>query len=70
MFITIILLLSWTDFYVGRDCNDVIDCFSGAARVSKVARAFGYKAVALDVAYHPNSRVFDVNESGGFVLLV
>lgn len=67
--IAIILLLSWTDFYKDRDHLDAIDCFAGAARVAKVARAFGHKAVALDIGYHPNSRVFDVNSDAGFSLL-
>ncbi len=70
MFITIILLLSWTDFYKGRDHLDVLDTFAGDARVARVARNLGFKAAALDIGYHRNTRVFDINESPGFVFLV
>ena len=70
VFITIVLLLSWTDFYKGKDHIDVIDSFAGAARVARVARALGYRSVALDRDYHKNPRVFDFNESAGFGLLV
>ena len=70
VFITIVLLLSWTDFYKGQDDIDVIDSFAGAARIARVSRSLGYKAVALDRDYHKNPRVFDFNESAGFALLV
>ena len=69
VFITIVLLLSWTDFYKGRNHVDTIDCFAGAARVAKVARAYSYTAIALDVGYHPNTKVFDLNASAGFAFL-
>ncbi len=49
---------------------DAIDSFAGAARVARVARALGYRSVALDRDYHKNPRVFDFNESAGFTLLV
>lgn len=70
VFITIVILLSWTDFYKGKDDNDVIDSFAGAARVARVSRALGFRSVALDRDYHKNPRVFDFNESAGFALLV
>mmetsp|Transcript_40679 Transcript_40679/g.63947 ORF Transcript_40679/g.63947 Transcript_40679/m.63947 type:complete len:346 (-) Transcript_40679:30-1067(-) len=66
--ITIVLLLSWTDFYQGKDHIQVIDAFAGAARIARSARRCGRVAVALDVDYSTNSRVFDVNTSPGFVL--
>ena len=56
MFITIILLLSWTEFYQNRDLLDTVDCFAGAARVAKISRGLGRKAVALDMGYHPNKK--------------
>ena len=67
--ITIVLLLSWTDFYKGRCDVDVIDSFAGAARVARVARACGYRASALDIGYHSNPNVFDINQASGFSLL-
>ena len=69
MFITIIILLSWTEFYQDRDLLDTIDYFAGAARVAKISRGLGGKAVALDVGYHPNKKVFDFNDSAGYALL-
>ena len=69
MFITIILLLSWTEFYQNRDLLDTVDCFAGAARVAKISRGLVRKAVALDVGYHPNKKVFDFNDSAGYTLL-
>ena len=63
------LLLSWTDFYQGKDHIQVIDAFAGAARIARSARRCGRVAVALDVDYSTNSRVFDVNTSPGFVSL-
>ena len=69
VFITIILLLSWTEFYQNRDLLDTVDCFAGAARIAKISRCLGRKAVALDVGYHPNKKVFDFNSSAGYTLL-
>lgn len=60
------LLLSWTDFYQGRDHIQVIDAFAGAARIARSARRCGCVAVALDIDYSTNSRVFDMNTSPGF----
>lgn len=67
--ITIVLLLSWTDLFQGRDYIDTIDFFAGAARVAKVSRAVGKRAMALDLSYHENEDVFNINSSPGFALL-
>lgn len=69
MFITMVLLLVFSDFYEGRDRVGVMDCFAGEARIAKAARYVGDTAVALDVDYHPNRRVFDVNSPAGFAFL-
>ena len=34
---------------------DVLDLFSGKARLSKIGRFLGYTAVAYDLSYHPVS---------------
>lgn len=67
--ITIIVLLSFTDLYKERQDVDCIDLFAGAGRVAKVSRGLGLTALALDISYHSKPRVFDINESSGFLRL-
>ena len=69
VFITIIILLSWTTAYAGRDAYDLIDLFAGAARVARATRAAGMKAAALDLNYHRKPQTFSINASAGFLCL-
>ncbi len=47
----------------------VLDFFAGAGRIAQAARAMGESTAALDIGYHSNPRVFDINSSPGFVFL-
>ena len=66
-----VILLSFMQLR-GRQTGEEMDCvdlFAGAARVAKLTRALGMKAKALDIAYHSNHAVFDMNQSAGFLRL-
>lgn len=70
MFITAIILLSFTQMYQRSHGEiDCVDLFAGAARVARATRAVGLKAKALDISYHPNPAVFDINKPAGFLCL-
>lgn len=47
----------------------MVDLFAGVARISRLGRAHGKKCAAMDIGYHENRRVFDINEEPGFVFL-
>ena len=67
--------------WINDPTYDFLEYYSGAARVSRLAQAFGYVARAFDVAYDSppegksqhsgrNRRsAFDINGEGGFVFL-
>ena len=73
------LLVSWLQPHAQTNCPDllqdssrnwdIVDLFAGAGRIARLSRKVGMKACAMDIGYHTNKRVFDLNESPGFVLL-
>ncbi|CAK9047489.1 Uncharacterized protein SCF082_LOCUS26595 [Durusdinium trenchii] len=69
--ITIVLLISWLEPFEFQGGQwDMVDLFAGVARISRLGRAHGKKCAAMDIGYHENRRVFDINEEPGFVLAV
>ncbi|CAE7295378.1 unnamed protein product [Symbiodinium sp. KB8] len=72
-FVALVLLAYWLD-PKPPFCNeafDVIELFAGRARITRLAQAAGYQAVAADQKYdlHETSSLH-MNESSGFVLAV
>ena len=45
---------------------EIFDFFGGAGRVARAARECGMSAVAFDICYHNDPRVFDINTPAGF----
>ena len=69
-FVALVLLAYWLD-PKPPFCNeafDVIELFAGRARITRLAQAAGYQAVAADQKYdlHETSSLH-MNESSGFV---
>ena len=66
----VVLLAYWLD-PKPPFCNetfDVIELFAGRARISRMAKAAGYTAVAADQKYDPHEiSSLHLNESSGFV---
>ena len=45
---------------------EIFDFFGGAGRVARAARESGMCAVAFDICYHNDPKVFDINTPAGF----
>lgn len=67
--LTLVVLVATLKDFNFEAKYDVIDYFAGAGRFARSARLLGLSAAALDIGYHPNSRVFDINSDPGFALL-
>lgn len=63
-------MVSWLDNFDFQNQYDLVDFFAGAGRLARGGRVLGENALALDIEYHPNSRVFDINTEAGFAFLV
>ena len=74
--VLLVLLVSWLDDGPGPIKNDleVIEFFSGAARVSKLSHRMGMRVVAYDMDYasaKPGRRgSMDLNSNAGFALAI
>ncbi|CAE7814559.1 unnamed protein product [Symbiodinium sp. CCMP2592] len=73
-FVAIVLLAYWLDPkppYCNNETFDVIELYAGRARITRIARAAGYMAVAADQKYDPDENsALNLNSSSGFVLAV
>lgn len=82
-FIAVVLLTSflWIPGWETTYDVDLLDFFSGRARISRACRYMGYKAFAFDITYHPVPRgerkrgklrrsCMDMNGAAGFVFLL
>ena len=78
-FIEILILLAHLSvvqsYVAGREEFQIVELFAGAARVSRLAKALGIRASALDKALcKGNNRdvtnCMDINTDAGFLLLV
>lgn len=47
----------------------VVDLFAGKGRIARMARLSGQPACAMDIEYHQNPRIFDINSEPGFAFL-
>ena len=64
------ILCSFLKSFKFEEKYELVDLFAGQARLTRLGRAAGMSAVALDLEYSPtNPRTFDLNEEPGFVLL-
>ena len=63
-------MVSWLDNFDFKNQYDIVDFFAGAGRLARGGRMVGHNSVALDIEYHPNSKVFDINTEAGFAFLV
>ena len=76
VFITLVMLVAWLDGaprLADGTCPqsyDILDFFAGAGRLARAGRRCGETTAAFDIGYHHNRRVFDMNSSSGFALLV
>ena len=68
----IVLLAYWLDPkppFCG-ETFDVIELYAGRARITRMAQAAGYSAIAADQKYDPNElSSLHMNENSGFVFL-
>lgn len=48
----------------------MLDFFAGQQRLAHGGRYLGIPSAALDIEFHRNSRVFDINSDAGFAFLV
>ena len=67
--ITAILLCLWLSPGASPREWGVVDLFAGEARIARMARQRGENACAMDINYHKDSHIFDVNSARGFVFL-
>lgn len=48
---------------------DIVDFFAGAGWLARGGRCVGETCAALDIGFHENPRVFDINSDAGFMSL-
>ena len=65
-----VLLVVHMDTFEFADQYDVVDFFAGEARLARAGRFVGASCIALDIGFHENPRVFDINSDSGFMSLV
>lgn len=73
--ILLTLLVSWMDDGITKSDVQVIEYFSGVARISRVASAAGFESVAYDIEYTKPRRFgkrssMDLNGSAGLALAI
>ena len=68
--ITCILLVTFLENFEFQDRYKVLDFFAGQQRLAHGGRYLGMPSAALDIEFHRNSRVFDINSDAGFAFLV
>lgn len=65
-----VMMVTFLDMFEFQNRYDVVDLFAGAGRIARGGRVLGQSTAALDIEYHPNPRVFDINSDAGFAFLV
>lgn len=69
--ITAVMLIFWlrAPAFGPFERWDVVDLFAGQARIARLARQYGQSSIAMDIGYHEDPHIFDINSEPGFVYL-
>ena len=69
--ITAVMLIFWlrAPAFGPLERWDVVDLFAGQARIARLARQCGHSSSAMDIGYHEDPHIFDINSEPGFVFL-
>jgi len=69
--ITAVMLIFWlrAPAFGPLERWDVVDLFAGQARIARLARQYGQSSIAMDIGYHEDPHIFDINSEPGFVYL-
>lgn len=69
--ITVVMLIFWlrAPAFGPLERWDVVDLFAGQARIARLARQYGQTSIAMDIGYHEDPHIFDINSEPGFVYL-
>ena len=69
--ITAVMLIFWlrAPAFGPLERWDVVDLFAGQARIARLARQSGHSSIAMDIGYHEDPHIFDINSEPGFVFL-
>lgn len=68
--ITAVMLIFWlrAPAFGPFERWDVVDLFAGQARIARLARQYGQSSIAMDIGYHEDPHIFDINSEPGFVM--
>lgn len=84
VYVLILLMTSWLDYFCFENKYEVIEYFAGVARISRLGTMAGLKTAAVDIKYasrkhkrkkrkkhrkHRSTNSMDINSESGFVLL-